>query len=257
MQQLRVSFIWLMLGVFLLAACGAPQAETAAEHPHWGYEGEGGPEHWGELDEAYEACAIGQEQSPIDLASAAEQDIANITFSYQPSHVNILNNGHTIQVNYDEGSSIEVNGETYSLLQFHFHMPSEHTLTGQEFPGELHLVHQNAAGNLAVVGIFLEEGSENEALQPVWADLPASESDVETTGEMVDASQFLPEEQKTFRYPGSLTTPPCTEGVSWFVMVEPIEISADQIDLFKAIVSVSNRPVQPLGDRELIEDSTP
>jgi carbonic anhydrase len=245
-----------ILVILLLTAC-APAAENHEAHPHWGYEGDGGPEHWAELDEAYEVCATGLEQSPIDLANAVEQDVANITFRYQPSQINILNNGHTIQVNYDEGSSIEVNGETYDLLQFHFHMPSEHTLTGQEFPGELHLVHQSAAGNLAVVGIFLDEGSENSALLPVWADLPASESEVETTGKMVDASQFLPDDQKTFRYPGSLTTPPCTEGVSWFVMVEPVEISTNQVEQFKAIISVSNRPVQPLGERELTQDSTP
>jgi carbonic anhydrase len=187
-----------ILAVLLLTAC-APAAESHVEHPHWGYEGDGGPEQWAELDEAYEACATGSEQSPVDLANAVQQDVANITFRYQPSQINIFNNGHTIQVNYDEGSSIEVNGETYDLLQFHFHMPSEHTLT----------------------------------------------------------SQFLPDDQKTFRYPGSLTTPPCTEGVSWFVMVEPIEISTDQVDQFKAIISVSNRPVQPLGERELTQDSTP
>jgi carbonic anhydrase len=237
-----------------LAAC-APVAE--AEHPHWAYEGEGGPAHWGELDEAYEACAVGLEQSPIDLNGADLEDLSNITFHYQPSQVNILNNGHTIQVNYDEGSYIEVNGERYDLLQFHFHMPSEHTVAGLSYAGELHLVHQNAAGALAVVGIFLDSGAENLALAPVWAHLPAEESEAHASGDTVDAASFLPANQQTFRYPGSLTTPPCSEGVSWFVMAEPIQLAPSQLDQFTAIISSNNRPVQALGERELTEDSTP
>jgi carbonic anhydrase len=255
-QKSFVACLSLFVLACLLVAC-APATEEHAEHPHWAYAGEGGPEHWGELDEAYEACAIGLEQSPIDLNNADLEDLGNIAFHYQPSQVNILNNGHTIQVNYDEGSYIEVNGERYNLLQFHFHMPSEHTVAGLSYAGELHLVHQNAAGALAVVGIFLDSGVENLALAPVWANLPEHESEVEATGDTVDAAAFLPADQQTFRYPGSLTTPPCSEGVSWFVMAEPVQLAPSQVDQFGAIISANNRPVQPLGERELSEDSTP
>jgi carbonic anhydrase len=243
----------LTLLLILLTACAAP----AAEHPHWSYEGEGGPEHWGELEPEYELCGIGGEQSPIDLSGEAEQDLANIQFSYQPSAINILNNGHTVQVNYDEGSYIEVNETRYDLLQFHFHVPSEHTEDGQSFPAELHLVHSDADGNLAVVGILLEVGDESAALAPVWAHLPAEESEVETVEGSVDAADFLPAEQVTYRYPGSLTTPPCSEGVSWFVMMEPVQISADQEAQLSAIIDGSNRPVQELGERDLVGDSSP
>jgi carbonic anhydrase len=241
------------LVVLILAAC----ATTEAEHPHWGYEGEGGPEHWGELSEEYELCETGVEQSPIDLSGETEQDLANIQFSYEPSAINILNNGHTIQVNYDEGSSIEVNGTRYQLLQFHFHAPSEHTEDGESFPAELHLVHADADGNLAVVGILLEEGQESAALAPVWLHLPAQEGEVETVEGSVDAAGFLPEEQATYRYSGSLTTPPCSEGVSWFVMMEPVEISAEQLQQLAVIIEGSNRPIQELGERDLLGDTTP
>lgn len=240
----------------ILVACGAGQAETH-EAPHWSYSGEGGPENWGSLEADYELCGIGTEQSPIDLSNSDEQDLENIEFDYAPSQINILNNGHTIQVNYDPGSTISLDGHEFQLLQFHFHAPSEHTVDGRSFPAELHLVHQDADGALAVVGILLETGAENEALSPVWADLPAEETEVTATGGMVDASLLLPTDQATFRYAGSLTTPPCSEGVSWFVMTTPVEISQIQLDEFLAIFSGNNRPLQTLGDRELIEDTTP
>jgi carbonic anhydrase len=236
-----------------LCACAAP----AAEHPHWGYEGDGGPEHWGMLSEDYATCEAGTEQSPIDLSNAASQDLANIEFSYAPSSINILNNGHTVQVNYDEGSYIQVDGVRYDLLQFHFHVPSEHTLEGQSFPAELHLVHRDADGNLAVVGLLLAEGSESAALAPVWPHLPAQESEVHTADGTVNAADLLPAEQATYRYPGSLTTPPCNEGVSWFVMMEPVELSTEQLQQLTAIIHGSNRPVQDIGERELVGDTTP
>lgn len=249
----RVFLFTCVLGL-ALAACGAPATE---EHPHWSYEGEGGPEHWGSLEAEYEACATGLQQSPVDLSGEVLTDLANIEFNYQPSEVNILNNGHTIQVNYDEGSSIVVDGHEYALVQFHFHAPSEHTVDGHSFPAEIHLVHSDANGALAVVGVFMELGSENADLQSVWDHMPAEESEAADAGTTVDAAELLPESGETYRYPGSLTTPPCSEGVSWFVMAEPIQISEGQLDAFQAIMSANNRPVQALGERELILDSTP
>lgn len=239
--------------VLSLAACGS----ATAEHPHWGYVGEGGPEHWGTLSSEYAACDSGTQQSPIDLGNPSSQDLTNIEFSYQPSAINILNNGHTVQVNYDEGSYIQVDEARYDLLQFHFHAPSEHTEAGQSFPAEVHLVHKDAEGRLAVVGVLLVEGAESAALAPVWAYLPAGESEAHTAEGSVNAAEFLPVEQATYRYAGSLTTPPCSEGVSWFVMMEPVELSAEQLDQLRAIIDGSNRPVQDLGEREVIGDSTP
>ncbi len=235
------------------------QEEVASEEHavHWGYEGDGGPEHWAELEEAYQLCGTGVEQSPVDLTSAAMFDLVNITFDYTDSNVNILNNGHTIQVNYDEGSSIDVDGHPYNLLQFHFHAPSEHAVDGTLYPAEMHLVHADEDGNLAVVGVFIAEGEENPAFVPVWDNLPAEETDALATGMMVNAADLLPTEQVFYRYNGSLTTPPCSEGVLWSVMETPIELSTEQIAAFTAIFEGNNRPLQPLNDRDLQMDDTP
>lgn len=241
--------------IFWGTAC-IPKQEQAP--PHWTYEGEEGPEHWGDLDPAYAACETGTSQSPIDVSNPAEQDLANIAFYYQPSQVNILNNGHTVQVNYDAGSYIELDGVRYDVAQFHYHAPSEHAVDGKLFAAELHIVHKNADGGFAVVGILLDEGSQNDAFQPFIENLPAEKSDPKNTGVTLNAADLLPAEKTTFRYNGSLTTPPCTEGVHWLVMTTPVEISSEQRDALASIFEEgNNRPIQPLNDRPLTEDSTP
>jgi carbonic anhydrase len=241
----------------LLTACAAQTEEAHAEPPHWTYEGEEGPEHWGELDSTYALCGTGTHQSPIDVGSPQEQDLANIIFHYQPSAENILNNGHTVQVNYDPGSYIELDGERYDVMQFHYHAPSEHTVDGESFPAELHIVHKNAEDALAVVGILLKEGAENSAYQPFLNHLPAGKTDAKDAGVKIDAAALLPAVQTTYRYSGSLTTPPCSEGVSWLLMTTPVELSADQLGKLEGLFGENNRPVQPLNDRPLEEDGTP
>ena len=222
---------------------------------HWGYEGEGGPEHWADLDADYAACT-GVEQSPIDITNAASEDLMDIVFNYSETAVNILNNGHTIQVNYDEGSSIEIDGKTYDLKQFHFHTPSEHALDGELAAGEMHLVHQSEDGSYAVVGVMIMDGAENPAFINVWDNFPDHVTEAEMVdGVTVNASDLLPETRTYFNYSGSFTTPPCTEGVNWLVLTTPIEMSADQIAAFSSIVGDNNRPTQPLGERTLVEDN--
>lgn len=249
------NFIGILLLASMLTAC-SPKAEAAA--PHWTYEGEEGPEHWGELDPSYAACGAGTSQSPIDVSTPAEQDLANIAFHYQPSEVNILNNGHTVQVNYDAGSYIELNGVRYDVAQFHYHAPSEHAVDGKLFAAELHIVHKNADGGLAVVGILLDAGEQNDAIQPFIENLPAEKSEVADAGVTINATDLLPAEQTTFRYSGSLTTPPCSEGVNWLLLTTPVELSAEQVAALASIFEEgNNRPVQPLNDRPLVEDSTP
>lgn len=218
--------------------------------------GEEGPDHWSTISPDYAACA-GAAQSPIDIAKAAPQDLANLAFHYQPSKVNILNNGHTVQVNYDPGSYIELDSVRYDLAQFHFHDPSEHTINGQPAAAELHLVHKSADGKTAVVGVLIKVGAENPAFKAVWDNLPASSGPVQTVNAEVNAAAMLPAVQTTFRYTGSLTTPPCTEGVKWNVMVNTIELSQAQLDAFTKIIEGNNRPVQPLNGRPLVEDNTP
>ena len=242
--------------LLLTSACVPQQTESAP--PHWTYEGEEGPSHWGELDGSYAVCGTGKSQSPIDVANSSEQDLSNISFHYQPSKVNILNNGHTVQVNYDAGSYIELDGTRYEVVQFHYHAPSEHTVDGESFPAELHIVHRNADGNLAVVGILLKEGIENAAYQPFISNLPAEKADVKDAGVQINAMDMLPSVQTTFRYSGSLTTPPCTESVSWLLMTTPVELSAQQLTTLDSLFEGgTNRPVQPVNDRTLIEDNTP
>ncbi len=248
-----------MIAFLLLAACGyrIEEPHPVAEPPHWTYEGEEGPEHWDELDETYAVCGTGQNQSPIDIESPTAGDLANISFHYQPSAVNIFNNGHTVQVNHDAGSSIELDGVRYETVQFHYHTPSEHTLDGKAFAAEFHIVHKSADGNLAVVGILLKEGAENSAYQPFISNLPAEKSDVTDAGVKINAAELLPAVQTTYRYNGSLTTPPCTEGVSWLLMTNPVELSAAQLDALENLFEDNNRPVQPLDGRTPIEDTTP
>jgi carbonic anhydrase len=252
-------FMVFFIMLLIVSACSPGKAPaTASSSPvHWTYEGEEGPAYWGELDPAYELCRTGKNQSPVDIASPGEQDLANIVFHYQASEVNILNNGHTVQVNYDAGSYIELDGLRYDLVQFHYHAPGEHEIDGKLFPAELHLVHRNADGKLAVVGLLLQEGSSHAAFDPFIDNLPADESAVQDTGVKINAMDFLPGIQTTFRYSGSLTTPPCSEGVSWLVMTTPVDLSSAQLSKLEGLFEGNNRPVQPLNDRLLVEDATP
>jgi carbonic anhydrase len=251
---------WKLCIVEATAAADMAHAEepVASEHakPHWGYEGEAGPAAWGNLNPEYTLCSTGTSQSPIDITSATSQDLTDISFNYQPTNLNILNNGHTIQVNYDAGSFIELDGVPYELKQFHFHTPSEHTLNGEPFAMEMHLVHQSTDGTLAVVGVMIRQGQEHPAFQPVWANLPLEEGPEQKVSQQLNINDLLPAERLTYRYSGSLTTPPCSEGVNWLVLTAPIEMSEAQLAAFKSIFKLNNRPIQPLNERQLLLDSS-
>jgi carbonic anhydrase len=242
------------------AAAGKPHAESpqAAGHSvHWAYAGTAGPSHWWKLDPAYVVCGTGTHQSPIDLTHASLEDLEDPELHYQPSELHVLNNGHTVQVNYDKGSYMEVNRQRYDVVQFHYHAPSEHRMNGKTFAAELHVVHKNADGKLAVVGVLLEEGAENPAYQALLDNLPYHESKEAAKGVKLNVAGFLPTVHTTFRYDGSLTTPPCTEGVSWLVMTTPVNLSRGQLAALEKVFKGNNRPVQPLNGRKLTEDSTP
>ncbi len=261
-QTIKRSVYFVLLLLFPTLIIDITKAQdaipTPAPLPHWEYEGtEDGPAQWGSLDDRFAACSQGKAQSPIDLNSPIAGNFTDIKFDYLPSALNIFNNGHTIQVKYDAGSSITFNETRYDLLQFHFHHPSEHTLNGETFAMELHFVHQSAAGNLAVVGVMISEGNENEALKSVFDNLPTTKGDPQPTELMTDASKIIPQNAGYFTYSGSLTTPPCTEGVRWLVLNQPLELSAEQIETFSRIFELDARPVQPLNDRDLLEDTTP
>ena len=251
----RIAHLTLPAAILVAAACTAdePAPEVAEQEPAaWSYAGETGAEQWGTLRPEFAACRTGTAQSPINLTDASAADLPDLTINYNPSPLEIENKGHTLQVNYEEGSSITVDGAEYKLLQFHFHTPAEHQLQGKEFPAELHLVHQGPDDALAVIGVMIERGQENRALAPLWEHLPPTpgeEREVESV--RVNAAELLPSNHRRYRYPGSLTTPPCTEGVKWLVLEQPIRMSAEQIQALQSIIGTTNRPVQPLGNREL------
>ncbi|MGB3299498.1 MAG: carbonic anhydrase [Phormidesmis sp.] len=229
---------------------------VAADGISWGYVGEGSPEEWGDLSSTYAACRTGSQQSPINLQGAIGADLETIEISYKPVPLSILNTGHTIQVNAPTGNSIQLDGESFDLLQFHFHDPSEHTVESRAYPMELHFVHANAKGELAVLSVFLEEGEENMSLAPVWKAMPNQKTEAQTiSGAQVDITKLLPSNRSLFRYFGSLTTPPCSEIVKWVVFKEPISVSAAQIAKFKEIFPLNARPVQPLERRFILQSN--
>ncbi|MEK7702546.1 MAG: carbonic anhydrase family protein [Nitrospirota bacterium] len=223
---------------------------------HWAYKGEGGPKHWGDLKSEFKTCKTGKKQSPIDLSKTKGEKLNNIRFHYNPSMLNIVNNGHTIQVDYDKGSFIRIDGVKYDLLQFHFHTPSEHTIEEGRYPMELHLVHKDKKGNLAVVGIMMVVGKHNDVLDTLWDNLPPKEGK-EHLNKKINMANILPPGERTFRYSGSLTTPPCSEDVRWNVFLAPIAISNEQFLAFHDIFDNNSRPIQSIGKRVLWEDSTP
>ena len=226
-------------------------------HAHWSYEGETGPEHWGDLDPSFIACKIGKQQSPINIEFSQVKKIdqaKNIQLHYGPTLLSITNSGHSIQANTSEPSNkLVIDGKEYKLAQFHFHTPSEHQLDGQNYDMEVHFVHQDANGNYAVLGLMIKEGKENKILAPLWRVLPKEKTEEAIPiKESVDIRALLPADHKLFYYKGSLTTPPCTEVVEWVVLKKPIEMSIEQIQAFKQIFHKNNRPVQPLNKRDIL-----
>ncbi len=220
---------------------------------HWSYSGEEGPAHWGDLSEDYAACN-GKNQSPINLTGFIEADLKPIEFTYHAGGKEILNNGHTIQINYKEGSRIVVDGITFWLKQFHFHAPSENQIDGQSYPMEVHLVHASKEGHLAVIGVMVVEGAENKTLTQAWSHIPAKAGNHHALLVPVAAAGLLPAKRDYYRFNGSLTTPPCSEGVRWLVMKEPITASKKQIETFTRVMHhPNNRPIQPTYARPVLQ----
>ena len=234
-----------------LQGCQADEqhAEDTGDGPiHWAYEGETGPERWGELDPSFEVCGSGMQQSPVDLAGAVTANADGLDVRWQPTDAQVVDNGHTIQVDLAEGSAVTLEGREFSLLQFHFHLPSEHTVEGESFPMEVHFVHQAAEGDLAVIGVLMETGEADPLIQSIWDAIPATGAPpAAITG--FDPSALLPEVRSYSRYAGSLTTPPCSEIVSWVVMTESIPVSEAQVQAFAALYPMNARPVQALNGR--------
>ncbi|WP_243492705.1 carbonic anhydrase [Massilia violaceinigra] len=243
------------------AAAAAPAAPAAhrAHAPHeWTYSGKTGPKRWGGIKSDYVVCKTGHAQSPIDIRTNATTKSAldPILFEYTPSPLKIIDNGHTVQVNYAPGSGISISGVRHELLQFHFHTPSEERINGKQYPLGLHLVHKNADNKLAVVAVLFKLGKENPALTNIFNNLP-KEAEVEQAvdGVSIDMMGILPKTQGYYNFPGSLTTPPCSEEANWFVLKTPVEISKTQLAQFHKLYHHNARPVQHLNGRVVKESN--
>ncbi len=258
-----------LVGCVLLCGCKeqpAPAATTrSAGDTPWHYEGESGPANWGRLDPKFSACSEGRSQSPIDISNPTRGDTPQLRAHFPPADLRIVhhesvadgvNNGHTIQINYAGGETLTLGDAAYRLAQLHFHAPSEHTVDGQQFPMEMHMVHKAADGRLAVIGTLIREGADNGAFATVWSNLPSKKgAETHYPALKIELDPLLPTVRTSYRYDGSLTTPPCSEGVSWIVMATPIELSKEQIAAFTRIVHDNNRPVQPLNGRTIKTDA--
>jgi carbonic anhydrase len=219
---------------------------------HWAYEGENGPQAWGKLKPEFNLCAIGKRQSPISIKEEAtlQGPAEPIQFHYAPSTGNVVNNGHTIQVNVAGDNSITVRNSSYKLLQFHFHTLSEEVVNNKRAAMVAHLVHKNEEGQLAVVAVLLERGEPNALINTVWTYMPLDTNDqVRMPAGAIDMNEILPADQRYYQYFGSLTTPPCTEGVLWLVLKQPLRISPEQFKLFSQQFPFNARPVQPVNGR--------
>ncbi len=271
MRMSRASTVAPLTGLLLCVSCAQPAGDErhGGGAVHWGYESHDGPDAWASMHGDWRLCAEGREQSPIDLVGAQRTELPPIEIDLpsaeqvdvlnQRKVTRLLDNGHTIQINAKSQEILTVADEAYALVQFHFHAPSEHTVDGEHFPMEIHFVHRAEDGALAVVGVFIEEGEHNPAIDPLWARLgaaPGTGGAVQMPEDFAD-HVFGGEDRALFHYGGSLTTPPCSEGVKWFIRRAPTRLSRAQIEAFTEIYDHNNRPVRPLHDRTLTIDEAP
>lgn len=247
-----------MRRVVLHLACAAvlsPLASLAlAEAPHWGYDGDESPADWGRLAPEYALCAQGKNQSPVNIDGVADAKLPTLKFEYTTSITDVINNGHTIQANFAPGSFLTVGTRKFQLVQIHFHAPSENLVTGKQYPLEGHLVHQDAGGALAVVAVLFESGADQFAISQLWHQMPEHAGDSLPFGGTLTAMAFLPAHHDYYYFSGSLTTPPCSEGVSWMVLKQPVKVGDAQVRQFSAVMHhPNNRPVQPLNARIVVD----
>lgn len=263
--------------ILLASLClAATPMAFGAETPHFAYSGDHGPQNWSSLSPDFAACAAGKSQSPVNIAGMHHASLPKLNVSYSTLATNFVNNGHAVQANYGAGSTLSddyhaaapykahVNYEsgstighldsTFELKQFHFHSPSEHQRDGKNLPAEVHFVHADADGNLAVIGVFVEIGAAHPTIAQLWQKIPATEGQANALDSPISANDLLPADRGYFYYPGSLTTPPCSEGVRWIVMKQPITMSEEQVAALRASIGfANNRPVQPLNGRIIFE----
>jgi carbonic anhydrase len=244
------------LAVATVAALGLQLAAwdhcDANDKAHWSYEGKTGPTHWGSLSEEYVLCATGKQQSPIDITESVTANLPPLEFNYSPIPLVIENNGHTIKMTADKAGTLKIGDDEYQLLQFHTHTPSEEAINGKLANMVIHLVHKNAQEQLAVVAVLLEVGeTANPLIETLWKVMPKTVTKPQQHETQIDVNQLLPQDKNYYTFEGSLTTPPCSEGVRWMVLKQPVSISAQQLAQYQAVYPENVRPLQPLNDRKV------
>lgn len=240
------------LALVLLASSSAA---ISAGDTYWGYEGKSGPDNWGNLNQEFATCKLGQQQAPIDIPTKSAAKAASvIKLAYKASAGEVINNGHTIQVSLSNAGGANLSGVDYKFLQAHFHAPGEEKVDGKSYPFNAHLVHQSADGKLAVIGVFFKEGSENSALKDIFTQMPSKEAKVALKGKL-DPASLLPKSLAYYSYAGSLTTPPCSEGVMFYILKTPMEMSKAQLEQFKKLYPMNARPTFPLNGRKITENN--
>ena len=251
-MQNRLSHLPILFVSITLIGCQTAQTDPAPGDVHWGYGDQTGPEHWASLSPDFLLCEHGVNQSPIDIHRTINAELAPIAFDYSSGTRSVTNNGHTLQIDVEPGSFMRVGDEQFELIQFHFHSPSEHHIQGESFPLEGHFVHQNAEGQLAVTGVMFRLGEEHQDLAKIGK---ASLGRGEVNPIQLDLAKIRlhPSAADYFRYSGSLTTPPCTEGIAWFLLKETNHISQKQVDRFISLIGEDARGIQPQNARLVVE----
>ncbi|MGJ4940058.1 carbonic anhydrase [Bradyrhizobium sp. HKCCYLS1011] len=237
-----------------LALC--PVCAHAADAAHWSYEGDTGPAKWGDLDAADKVCGIGTQQSPIDIENPTKARLPDPKLSWSRTADTIINNGHTIQLNFADGSStLKLGDTTYKLVQMHFHRPSEHQIGGKNFPMEAHFVHRAESGRLAVIGVLMTTGHPNPVFAQIVSTMPPQEGPAVKADPRIDPNVLLPARRSYYRYEGSLTTPPCSEVVEWLLLTNPISVAEADVAKFAKLYPMNARPVQKLERRFVLQSA--
>jgi carbonic anhydrase len=252
-QALYRSWLLAILGLCALAV-PVLSVSQEAHAPHWSYTGPNAPRHWAELEPEFRACSTGHHQSPIDIKNAQKADLPALKFDYNEVPLSIIDNGHTVMVNYPPGSTLTVGDKVYKLIQFHFHHPSEEHINGKKYDLVTHLVHSDADGHVAVVAVLFKKGPANPLLETLWKNVPAEKEKVASPADKsINVKDLLPSDVGYYTFSGSLTTPPCTEGVTWYVLKASATLSAQQVASFAKLYPADNRPIQPTYQREILE----
>ncbi|PVX38270.1 carbonic anhydrase [Janthinobacterium sp. 78] len=232
-----------------------PPPPPVARGTHWSYEGDSGPANWSKINVDWAKCGNGSRQSPIDIRDGMKVELEQISFDYRPSSFSVVDNGHTVQVGVSGGNYITVQNRMFELQQFHFHRPSEERINGKAFEMVVHLVHRDAEGRLAVLALLLERGAPQATIQTVWNNLPLEKFETMQPTILLDPAEMLPVRRDYYTYMGSMTEPPCSEGVLWLVMKQPVQASPAQMALFSRLYPLNARPIQPANGRIIKESN--